>query len=627
MLEQLIHNGVVIPEPPPPTGMVLEINGEPVALTPKQEEMALAWAKKQGTPYVEDRTFIRNFLQDFGQELGLGSSPSLDDVDFTPAIRIVQAQREARERMTKEERKARAGERKAVREALREEYGFATVNGNRTELANYVVEPSGIFMGRGKHPLRGRWKEGAKQNDVTLNLSPDAPIPAGDWAEIVWQPESVWVARWKDKLSGKLKYVWLSDTAPIKQEREAAKFDTVHELHAHLDEVRAQINHDLCHEDDKERMLATACYLIDALCLRVGDEKDPDEADTVGATTLRPEHVTLHPDGTAEFRFLGKDSVLWHKTLELPEQVQTNLSELIANARPSASSTNSDKSHPTRDKPQLFPDVTSRDVNAYLSGILPVLTAKVFRTHHATMAVRDSLESAEVEPEDPPYVKWEAANVANLEAAILCNHTKMAPKSWSRSRKRYKERQEKAADKVRTYSERFTAQLEALAAVRKEAREKRRAAPRGKKEKVKERYDKRIGVAERRVDHTRGMLERARRARDKIRTQYSIAYKKRTWNLGTSLKSYIDPRVYYEWGQEVDYDVLQKYYPQALRRKFAWVKLEEQYAIPEYDEDQDADDEDLQAADVAEDALDGVEHPQELAGSGAEGAPEPVEQG
>ena len=29
-------------------------------------------------------------------------------------------------------------------------------------------------------------------------------------------------------------------------------------------------------------MIATACYLIDVLCMRVGDEKDPDEADTVG---------------------------------------------------------------------------------------------------------------------------------------------------------------------------------------------------------------------------------------------------------------------------------------------------------------------------------------------------------
>ena len=586
MLNELIHNGVVVPEPPPPTEMVLTIQGEPVALTPKQEEMALAWAKKQGTPYVEDRTFIRNFLDDFAKELGLKSRPSLDDIDFSPANRIVQREREARERLTKEERKALAAERKVIREALREEYGFATVNGERTELANYVVEPSGIFMGRGKHPLRGRWKEGAKHSDITLNLSPDAPRPAGEWAHLVWQPESLWVARWKDKLSGKLKYVWLSDTAPIKQAREAAKFDRVHELHAHLDEVRARIERDLSHPGAKERMIATACYLIDALCLRVGDEKDPDEADTVGATTLRPEHVTLHPDdGVAEFRFLGKDSVLWHKTLDLPEQVQENLDELLSNARPSASSANSDRSHPTRDRPQLFPDITSRDVNAYLSGILPVLTAKVFRTHHATIAVRDSLLDSGIEVTDPEYLKWEAANLANLEAAVLCNHTKAAPASWPRSRKRYQERREKAADRARVYQERLKTQREALSALRKEAREKRQAAPRARKQQVKARYEKRIGAAERRVERTRGMLQRARLSRDKIKAQYSIASKKRTWNLGTSLKSYIDPRVYYEWGQQADYDVLEKYYPKALRRKFAWVKDEAQDAISPRGED------------------------------------------
>ncbi|NIV34373.1 MAG: hypothetical protein GWN58_34415, partial [Anaerolineae bacterium] len=302
---------------------------------------------------------------------------------------------------------------------------------------------------------------------------------------------------------------------------------------------------------------------------------DPDEADTVGATTLRPEHVTLHPDeGTAEFRFLGKDSVLWHKTLELPAQVQANLYELVTNARPSASSANSDRSHPTRDRPQLFPDISSRDVNAYLSGILPVLTAKVFRTHHATMAVRDSLEGSDIQADDPEYLKWETANLANLEAAVLCNHTKMAPKSWPRSRQRYRERREKAADRARIYQERLKTQRETLSALRKEAREKRQAAPEAKKQQVKARYQKRIGAAERRVERTRGMLYRARLSRDKIKAQYSIAFKKRTWNLGTSLKSYIDPRVYHEWGRQIDYDVLEKYYPKALRRKFAWVKDE-----------------------------------------------------
>jgi DNA topoisomerase-1 len=552
--------------------LVLTIRGRPVALTPKQEEMALAWAKKHGTPYLEDPTFVENFMADFSQALNLDPPLSLDEVDFSPAIRVVESEREARASMSKEERKALAAERKAQREALREQYGYATVNGERVELANYVVEPSGIFMGRGRHPLRGQWKEGASQPDITLNLSPDAPQPSGDWGEIIWQPESLWVARWKDKLSGKLKYVWLGDTAPIKQKREAQKFDQAHELHAHLDDVRAQIERDLSHPDDKQRMIATACYLIDALCLRVGDEKDADEADTVGATTLRPEHVTLHPDGIAEFRFLGKDSVLWHKKLELPGTVWKNLEKLLDGARPSNSSGNGDKSHPTRDKPQIFPDISSRDVNTYLSGILPGLTAKVFRTHHATIAVHESLEDSGVQADDPEYVKWEAANLANIEAAVLCNHTKQAPASWPRSRQRYKERQEKADERVAKYRERVESYRRALADLHQEAREKTESASPDKKEKIEARYKKRSETAQRRIERAKGMLQRAQNASGKVKTQASIAGLKRTWNLGTSLKSYIDPRVYYEWGQRVEYDVLERYYPKALRRKFAWVK-------------------------------------------------------
>jgi DNA topoisomerase-1 len=572
MLTELVHNGVVVPDPPAFLGLSLMIDGEQVALTPKQEEMALAWAKKHGTPYESDRTFAKNFMRDFCRELGLSSRLPIGAVDFDPAIAVVLAEREARAKMTKEQRKALAAERKSVREALREKHGYALVDGERVALANYVVEPSGIFMGRGRHPLRGRWKEGARHEDVTLNLSPDAPTPDDQWGEIVWQPESLWVARWKDKLSGKLKYVWLSDTASIKQEREAQKFDLAHDLHAELDRVRERIAGDLVDNDPKVRMIATACYLIDALCLRVGDEKDPDEADTVGATTLRPEHVTLHDDGSAEFRFLGKDSVLWHKQLELPEVVCANLEQLIRTARPSVTGQNGSRGHPTRVKPQLFPDISSRDVNLYLSDIMESLTAKVFRTHHATIAVRESLAEAGIEAEDPEHVKWEAASLANLEAAVLCHHTKKAPASWRRSRQRFSERKTKADQRVKMYRERVKDYREALVLLRREAREKRRKAKPAKREAVRLRYEKRLGVAERRLERARQLLKKARLAQGKIKSQSSIAYKKRTWNLGTSLKSYIDPRVYYEWGMHVDYDVLEKYYPKALRLRFDWVR-------------------------------------------------------
>ena len=574
-MKQLVHNGVLVPEPPSPRGLVIMVRGEPVKLTPKQEEMALAWATKQGTPYVDDPLFVRNFLRDFSEALGVTPALSAEEVDFAPVVDVILAEREAKARLTKEERKAQAAARKAQREKLREIYGHATVDGERVELANYTVEPSGIFMGRGKHPLRGRWKEGAKQRDITLNLSPDAPRPPGDWKEIIWEPDALWVARWKDKLSGKMKYVWLSDTAPVKQEREAQKFDEAAKLHAELERVRAHIEQGLRDPDPRRRMIATACYLIDALCLRVGDEKDPDEADTVGATTLRPEHVTLHPDGTAEFRFYGKDFVRWHKKLELPEIVRQNLAELSRAARPPNSGNRGNdkrKKHPTRDKPQLFPDIGSRDVNAYLSEVLPELTAKVFRTHHATEIVGNSLKASGVKASDPEYEKRKAATLANLQAAILCNHTKNAPPNWSARREKLKERRRKAEDRVQRYRLQVQEYTKALAALRQKAREKKASASAAKRKRLEASYQKKIERAKRKIETVKDRLQKAKDARNKIQAQTVIATKTRTWNLGTSLKSYIDPRVYYQWGQQIEYDVLERFYPKKLRQKFAWVK-------------------------------------------------------
>jgi DNA topoisomerase-1 len=529
--------------------------------------MAMAWARKQGTDYVEDPVFVQNFMEDFSQALGVEPPLSVEEVDFTPAIKVVLREKAAKEALTREERKALAAERKAKREALKEQYGYAIVNGKRVELGGYVVEPSGIFMGRGEHPLRGRWKAGASQEDVTLNLSPDAPRPAGEWKEIVWQPDSIWVARWKDKLSGKLKYIWLSDTAPVKQKREAEKFDQALELNAALGQVRAHIQKGLTDPRPKRKMVATACYLIDALCLRVGDEKDKDEADTVGATTLRPEHVTLHPDGTAEFHFLGKDSVEWHKTIKLPPVVLQNLEELINSARPSSSGGGNG------DKPQIFPLVTSRNVNRFLSAVLPGLTAKVFRTHHATQAVEQSLTRAKIKPDDPEYKKWGAVTQANLAAAELCNHTKKAPASWPARLERMQEREQKLRERIALRETQLQERQEALEVLPQEAAEKLAACTTEKRRQRTEiSFQKKLARAERRIEVAQERLDKARAALGKLLTQMTVNSERRTWNLNTSLKSYIDPRVYHRWGRQLDYDVLERYYPKTLRRKFAWVR-------------------------------------------------------
>jgi DNA topoisomerase-1 len=312
-------------------------------------------------------------------------------------------------------------------------------------------------------------------------------------------------------------------------------------------------------------MIATACYLIDELCLRVGDEKDPDEADTVGATTLRPEHITLHEDGTAEFDFLGKDSVRWHKKIKPEPAALNSLRELHDTARPGGDG-----------KVQLFPTIDSGHVNEYLSGILPGLTAKVFRTHHATQAVKNSLDGSEVERDDPDYEKWGAIVQANLEAAVLCNHYKKAPENWSERRGRFDEKKDKAQERVNALRAELKQANQALDVLRREAREKKaEASSEDQRQRIQARFAKRIEQAKKKTGTVRSKLQKAEDALGKLKIQDMVAARGRTWNLGTSLKSYIDPRVYYRWGQKVEYDVIGRYYPKTLERKFAWVKAGE----------------------------------------------------
>ena len=69
-LKQLIHNGVLIPDAYSSQGFTITFRGKPIKLTPLQEEMAVKFAQKFGTPYTEDRTFLPNFMKDFARLLG-----------------------------------------------------------------------------------------------------------------------------------------------------------------------------------------------------------------------------------------------------------------------------------------------------------------------------------------------------------------------------------------------------------------------------------------------------------------------------------------------------------------------------------------------------------------------------
>jgi len=530
-MKNLQHNGIYVPRYEF-KNLSIRMNGQPFKLSPRTEQMAIAWARKKlSVTSPPDKVFYRNFIQDFLEALKKenpsekslenfpvdylnrldrddtewltnGKSGEDPKIDFGEVTRYVLQEQEKKLNMPKEEKKRLAGERKIQREALRERYGYATVDGKKLEIANWTAEPSCIFAGRGNHPKRGKWKEGPKQEDIILNLSDDGPKPAG-WKGVVWEPEKMYIAKWEDKLSGKVKYVWFSDSAFLKQKMDQEKFKKAEKLDKEIPKIEEHIMKNLECEEPDRRKVATVSWLILKVNMRVGDEKDPGEADTVGAITLRPEHIKIEGN-MLNFDFLGKDCVRWVKQVEAPSAVVRNIEDFSKQCRE-----------------YLFEGIDSRKVSRFLSQKMEGLTAKVFRTWRCTQTVGKSLEDCEVRREDAGYVKQFCAKMANLEAAIIANHKRKIPLN---------------------FDERLAKKEARLKELEMKLEEKRKE---GKK------------------------LEAITKSVEKTKLDVKLMKETKEYNLGTSLKSYIDPMAYIRWAGKVDFS-LDKFYPKTLRKKYSW---------------------------------------------------------
>ena len=543
--KKLQHNGILFPPDFKSQGIKIKINDEHIDPSLIQEEMVYQWAKKKDAPkpgttekYVEDPVFQKNFISDFAKTFnGKFKNLKYTDVDFTQAYKLVEKEKEAKELMTKEEKKALALKRKEIREEMKIKYGKAIMDGQEVEVGNYMAEPPGIFMGRGEHPMRGRYKPQVTSNDVTLNLGKEAKIPDGNWGKIVHDRDSMWIASWMDALTQKRKYVWLADTAGIKQERDQAKYDKAKNLAKEIENVKTQIVKDMQNKEQKTKRIATACYLIYRTAMRVGDEKDPDEADTVGATTLRKEHIKL-TGNTIEFDFLGKDSVRWQESIPaegFDKQFHDNLKELISNKK---------------DKQEIFDGITSRHVNAYYSTLVKGLSAKVFRTYLASSVVSKYLRDHDNIKSESNMKKLFHAKMANLDSAIMCNHKRTIPKNFEQSLQKKKDTLSNVEkSKPWLKSEESLKKAESIAQ---------------KTKKQKERVKKiKIQIRNRKTKHAERI--------EKLQLQIKLTQKTRDHNLGTSLRNYIDPRIFKTWTDEVSAE-WEKLYTSALQKKFLWVK-------------------------------------------------------
>ncbi|XP_052208304.1 DNA topoisomerase 1 alpha-like isoform X2 [Diospyros lotus] len=413
----LVHNGVIFPPAYKPHGVKMLYKGKPVDLTPEQEEVGTMFAVMLDTDYMNKPKFKENFMNDWRKILGKNHAiQRLEGCDFTPIYEWHQKEKEKKKQMSSEEKKA-LKEEKLKQE---EKYMWAIVDGVKEKVGNFRVEPPGLFRGRGEHPKMGKLKKRIQAGDITINIGKDAPvpecpIPGESWKEIRHDNTVTWLAFWNDPINPKeFKYVFLAASSSLKGQSDKEKYEKSRLLKDYIQGIRVTYTKNFASKDITKQQVAVATYLIDKLALRAGNEKDDDEADTVGCCTLKVENVEPIPPNFLKFDFLGKDSIRYLNQVE----VELPVFKAIQQFRTGKSGGD-----------DLFDKLDTSKLNAHLKELMPGLTAKVFRTYNASITL-DEMLNRETRGGDFAE-KVVVYQHANKEVAIICNHQRTVSKSHS----------------------------------------------------------------------------------------------------------------------------------------------------------------------------------------------------
>jgi len=530
----LEHGGVLFPQLYTPHGKTFKYDGKPVPLTPEQEEVATMFAAMVHTDYATKPVFRANFMKSWVPLLKKTEAgkqvKSIDKCDFSLIKEHLDQLAQEKKEMSKEE-KLRI---KTEKDAAEAHLIFATVDGRKEKVGNFRVEPPGLFRGRGEHPKMGMLKARIVPEDITINCSEDATVPAvpdlGDgkkhkWGGVVCTNTVTWLAKWTDSINGEDKCVWLAANSSWKGLSDKSKYEKARELKNHIGKVREDYMKGMKSSDVAQQQHSTAVYLIDRLALRVGGEKNTDEeADTVGCCSLRVEHVLFDGgDNMLHLNFLGKDSIEYDNTTEVIPLAFKCIKSFMKKKKPGD---------------ELFDQVVPAKLNDYFKSVMDGLSAKVFRTYNASSTLDAELQktaamvtAAQRAKEGDINALCNYYTLANKRVAELCNHQKATSPAHAAAIAKFDEKIE-------------ACELEIKAA--------KKANNDSKVESLKKKLTK---------------LQADRKNKDETKNV----------SLGTSKINYNDPRITIAWCKANEVPI-HKQFPKTLMAKFKWAMSVE----PEY---------------------------------------------
>ncbi|XP_015365531.1 PREDICTED: DNA topoisomerase I, mitochondrial [Diuraphis noxia] len=520
---------------PLPSNVKFYYNGKHVVLSELAEEVATFYAKMLDHDYTTKEVFNKNFFKDWRKTMTPKEKELITDLslcNFKEMNVYFTKKSEERKAMSKEEKKKI----KEENEAMQKEYGFCTIDGHKEKIGNFKIEPPGLFRGRGEHPKMGMLKKRVVPEDVLINCSKDSnipkPPPGHKWKEVRHDFGVTWLASWIENVQGQVKYVMLNPSSKLKGEKDWQKYETARRLAKSIDKIRENYINDWKSREMHVRQRSVALYFIDKLALRAGNEKDEDQADTVGCCSLRVEHIQLHEEFNGKeyvvvFDFLGKDSIRYYNEVPVEKRVFKNLKIFMENKKGSD---------------DLFDRLNTSILNQHLHELMDGLTAKVFRTFNASWTLQQQLEKL-TDPDVSVAEKILQYNRANRAVAILCNHQRAVPKTHEKSMGNLKEK------------------IQAKRAAVKEAKSQYKQA----KQDIK---DGSVH-SKTQLEKRKKALERLKEQLTKLEVQETDKEENKTIALGTSKLNYLDPRISVAWCKKFNVPI-EKIYNKTQRDKFRW---------------------------------------------------------
>lgn len=521
---ELKHNGPLFPPEYETHKIPIIINNQSIILPSLAEEYATMYAKYLDTPYINNLIFKKNFWRDFKKTLpSTINIKNIDEIDFTLIKNFLIIEKNKKNNLTKEEKNII----KTQQDIFEEPYKYCIIDGIKQQVGNYKIEPPGIFLGRGTHPKLGSIKKRIYPEDIIINLSKESIIPNPNlegrkWGKVIHDQNVIWLASWKENISGKNKYIFTSFDSLFKSKSDESKFDLARQLKKKVNKIREDYEKELLSDILKNKQLATALYFIDNLALRVGGNKDTkEEADTVGVTSLRVEHLTLLDNNQIKLDFLGKDSIRYCKKIIVVQTVYNNIKDFILNKTK---------------KDNIFDLITPTILNEYLNNIMPGLTSKVWRTFNASFSFQKEIDKINFEKvmsiDVNERLNYLIAmfNQANTHVAVLCNHQKNVSNNDNITKK--------IDDKLK--------QLK------------------NKKDKYKENKNKE-------------KLQKIESQIKLLKLKKETKIKMKNVSLGTSKNNYIDPRIIFAFIKKYEIPP-EKIFTKSLIKRFDWAtKIDKDY--------------------------------------------------